>query len=276
MAAIAGFALWVGSYFFGTQGAVIGLGAALLLQAVAYFNGHKMALAFARAQELRPGELTWLRQATDELSQRAGIPAPRLYLSPDPQPNAFAAGRNPGVAVVCINQGLLNAMGQREVVAVVAHEIGHIRNRDTLTMTVVAAFATFISFLANIAWIIPRGDNEERNPLVDLVMMVLAPFVAMFIQMAISRTRDFAADRAAAELTGDPTSMIDALRALERGTHRVPSYTAQPATAHMYIASPFRAGGIGKLFMTHPPVEDRIRALAELRGAPVRGRRVYQ
>lgn len=265
LAAMAGFALWIGSYFFGQQGAVIGLVVALLLQAVAYFNGHKMALGFARAQKLQPGQLPWLERATAELSQRAGIPTPQLYISPDPQPNAFAAGRNPSVAVVCVNEGLLSLMNQREVVSVVAHEIGHIRNRDTLTMTVVAAFATFISFLANIAWLIPRGDNEERNPLVDLLMMFLAPVVATIIQLAVSRTREFAADRAAAELTGDPNSMIEALRRLESGTRQVPSYTAQPATAHMYIAAPFRGGGFMKLFMTHPPTEDRIRALSELR-----------
>lgn len=273
MAAIAGFALWIGSYFFGQQGAVIGLAVALLLQAFAYFNGHKMALAFARAEEVRPGQMPWLEQATAELSQRAGIPTPKLYLSPDPQPNAFAAGRNPSVAVVCINEGLLRMMDRREVVSVLAHEIGHIRNRDTMTMTVVAAFATFISFLANIAWLIPRGDNEDRNPIVDLLMMLLAPVVATMIQMAVSRTREFAADRAAAELTGDPNAMISALRSLERGTKGVPSYTAQPATAHMYIAPPFRGGGFMKLFMTHPPTEDRIKALAELsqasRGVPV-------
>lgn len=274
MAAIAGFALWIGSYFFGQQGAVIGLAVAFLLQAVAYFNGHKMALAFARAQPLRAGQLPWLEQATAELSQRAGIPAPQLYISPDPQPNAFAAGRNPSVAVVCVNEGLLNLMDRREVVSVVAHEIGHIRNRDTLTMTMVAAFATFISFLANIAWLIPRGDgDDERNPIVDLLMMFLAPVIATMIQMAVSRTREFAADRAAAELTGDPNAMIDALRRLETGTQRIPSGTAQPATAHMYIAAPFRGGGFMKLFMTHPPTEDRIRALAELRqtkGVPAR------
>lgn len=266
--AISGFALWVGSYFFGTQGAVIGLGLALVLQAVSFFGGHKIALSFARARELQPGELPWLEEAVAQLSQRAGIPVPGIYISPDPQPNAFAAGRNPKVAVVCINEGLLRVMGRREVVAVLAHEIGHIRNRDTLLMTVVAAFATFISFLANIAWFIPRGDNEERNPVVDLLMMFLAPVIATLVQLAISRTREFEADRAAAELTGDPRSMISALEALERGTEAIPSYTAQAATAHMYIASPFTGGGLSKLFMTHPPMADRIRALAELRGVP--------
>lgn len=266
LAAIAGLAIWLGSYFFGAQGAVLGLVVALLFQSVAYFNGHKMALAFARAREVRPGEIPWLEEATRELSQRAGIPTPKLYLSPDPQPNAFAAGRNPSVAVVNINQGLLRVMGRREVIAVLAHEIGHIKNRDTLTMTVVAAFATFISFLANIAWFIPSSDDDGRNPLVDLLMMLIAPISATLIQLAISRTREFAADRTAAELTGDPMSMVYALEALERGTEAVPSATAQPATAHMYIAAPFRGGGLAKLFSTHPPTKDRIRALQELRG----------
>jgi len=265
LAAIGGLAVWIGSYFFGPQGAVIGLVLALLFQSISFFQGHKIALSFARAQELAPGELPWLQDAAEELSRKAGIPTPKMYISPDPQPNAFAAGRNPSVAVVCINEGLINAMGRREVIAVLAHEIGHIRNRDTLIMTVVAAFATFISLLANIAWFLPRGDNEDRNPISDILVMLLAPISATLIQMAVSRTREFAADRTAAELMGEPTSMMNALASLERGTHRVPSYTAQPATAHMYIAAPFTGGGLMKLFMTHPPIEERIARLGQLR-----------
>jgi heat shock protein HtpX len=267
LAAIAGLAIWLGSALFGTQGAIIGLVVALLFQAVAFFNGHRMALSFARARELQPGELPWLQDAAEELSRRAGIPTPKMYISPDPQPNAFAAGRNPSVAVVNINEGLLRIMGRREVIAVLAHEIGHIKNRDTLTMTVVAAFATFISLLANLAWFIPMGNDEDGpNPIASLAMLIVAPFAAMMIQMAISRTREYAADRTAAELTGDPLSMVHALESLERGTEAIPSATAQPATAHMYIASPLRGGGIGALFSTHPPIEQRIRALQAIRG----------
>lgn len=265
LAAIGGLAVWLGFYFFGTSGAAIGLVLALAFQGISFFAGHKMALSFARAREVEPGSIPWLEQAVAELSQRAQIPAPRLYISPDPQPNAFAAGRNPDVAVVCINEGLLNVMRHDEVVAVVAHEIGHIRNRDTLTMTVAAAFATFISFLGNLIWfVVPRGSDEDRNPLVDLAMLIVAPLAATMIQLAISRTREFAADRAAAELTGDPGAMIRALKTLDATVDAVPSYTAQPSTAHMYIASPFRGGGLMKLFRTHPPIEERI---AALRGA---------
>jgi heat shock protein HtpX len=260
LAAIGGLAVLLGSYFFGPNGAVIGLAAALLFQSISLFAGHKIALSFARAKELRPGAIPWLEDAAEQLSRRAGIPTPRLYISPDPQPNAFAAGRSPEVAVVCINEGLLRAMSPREVVAVLAHEIGPNRNPDMLNKTVVAAFASFISFLGNIGWLFGHGD-DDRNPLFDLLAMFLAPISAMLIQLAISRTREFGADHAAAELTGDPESMIDALRTLERGTELVPSPTAQAATAHMYIASPFRGGGLGKLFMTHPPISERIAAL---------------
>lgn len=267
MALFGGLAVVVGRYFFGLQGAVIGLGAAVLFQSIAYFNGHKMAIRMAHGvafEELDPrtqNQLAWLSAANETLSQRAGIPAPKLYISPDPQPNAFAAGRNPSVAVVCFNEGLLNLMPRDQVIAVLAHELGHVKNRDSLLMTVTAAFATFISFLAQLAWLIPRGDNEERNPIVDLLMMVLAPITATVIQMAISRTREFGADRAAADLIGSPQPMISALRSLERGTERIPSATAQTASAHMYIASPFSGGGLMKLFMTHPPIEERVRAL---------------
>jgi heat shock protein HtpX len=265
LAAIGGLAVAIGSYFFGANGAVIGLGLAFLVQGFAYFNGHKLALRFAHAEPLQPGALPWYENAAQELSQRAGIPTPQLYLSPDPQPNAFAAGRNPQVAVVCVNQGLLDLMPRQQVIAVLAHEIGHIKNRDTLIMTVAAAMASFISMLANFAFFIPRGDNEDRNPFVDILMMLLAPISATLIQMAISRAREFEADRAAAELMGDARPMMDALASLERGTHSVPSYTAQPSTAHMYIAAPFSGGGIFKLFMTHPPIEERIQSLARLR-----------
>jgi len=255
-------AVGVGGYFFGTQGAVIGIVVAFLFQAFAYFNGHKMAIAMSHSQPVAPGSIPWLEQANRDLSERAGIPAPTLYLSPDPQPNAFAAGRNPSVAVVSFNQGLLDLMPRDQVIAVLAHEIAHVKNRDSLTMTVAAAFGTFITFLANIAWLIPRGDNEDRNPLVDILMMIFAPLAATVIQLAISRTREYAADRMAADLVGSPEPMIGALQSLERGTNRIPTHTAQPTTAHMYIASPFGgAKGLMKLFMTHPPIEDRINAL---------------
>jgi heat shock protein HtpX len=261
---IGALAVGIGQYFFGSNGAMIGLVLALGFQGFAFFNGHKMALRFAHAQELPPGGLPWLEAAAQQIAQRAGIPVPKLYISPDPQPNAFAAGRNPDVAVVCFNQGLLDAMPRDQVVAVMAHEFAHIKNRDSLTMTVVAAMGTFISFLANIAWLIPKGENEDRNPFVDILVMILAPITATIIQLAVSRTREYAADRAAALYLGDARPMMNALETLDAGTHRIASPLAQQTTAHMYIASPFNGGGLAKLFSTHPAIADRLQNLAEV------------
>jgi heat shock protein HtpX len=256
-------AVGVGAAFFGVKGAVIGLVIAFAFQAISLFTGHKMALAFAHAEPLPDGSLPWLHDAADQLARKAGIPTPKLYLSPDPQPNAFAAGRSPEVAVVCINQGLLEAMPRDEVVSVLAHEFGHIKNRDILTMTIAAAMVSFINMLAYLAYFVPvGGDNRRGNPLVQLAIIILAPITATLIQLAISRQREFAADRASAELVGSSQPMIAALQTLEATTDRIPSSTARPATAHMYIASPFGGGGgIGALFRTHPTTEQRIAAL---------------
>jgi heat shock protein HtpX len=266
MAAVGALAVGVGAAFFGVKGAIIGLVVAFAFQAISLFTGHKMALSFAHAEPLAGNDLPWLHDAADMLARRAGIPTPKLYISPDPQPNAFAAGRNPEVAVVCINQGLLKAMPRDQVVAVLAHEFGHIKNRDILTMTVTAAMVSFINMLAYVAYFIPVGgdDNRRGNPLVQLAIIILAPITATLIQLAISRQREFAADRAAAELVGSPEPMMGALLTLDRATEVIPSATARPATAHMYIASPFGGGGLGSLFRTHPTVEQRIAALREL------------
>jgi len=255
-------AVGIGALFFGQSGAIIGLLAALLFQSISLFAGHKLALSFARAQPLGPNQLPWLHQAAERLSQKAGIPTPTLYISPDPQPNAFAAGWSPKVAVINFNKGLIENMPEDQVIAVMAHEIGHIKNRDMLTMTVAAAAASFIQFIAYLAYFVPIGDGRERNPLVGLLIAIFAPISATIIQMAISRTREFGADRTAAELLGTPQPMIQALQSLDRGTHRIKSPVAQPQMAHMYIASPFSGQGLAKLFSTHPPIEDRIRALS--------------
>ena len=264
LAVVGAIAVGIGAAFFGSKGAIIGLLIALAFQGFSLFAGHKMALSFAKAQELGPNDLPWLHQAAERMSQRAGIPTPKLYLSPDPQPNAFAAGWKPDVAVVCFNRGLIDLMPQDQVVAVLAHELGHIKNRDMLTMTVAAAASSFINMVAHLAYFIPIGDDRERNPLVGLALLILAPITATLIQLAISRTREFGADATAAELMGTPNPMIQALASLDRGTHQIQSLTAEPSTAHMYIASPFSGGGLMKLFSTHPPIEDRIRALQSL------------
>lgn len=264
LAVVGAIAVGIGAAFFGVKGAIIGLLIALAFQGFSLFAGHKMAIRFARAQELGPTQIPWLHEATERLSQKAGIPTPKLYLSPDPQPNAFAAGWKPEVAVVCFNQGLIELMPREEVIAVLAHELAHIKNRDMLTMTVAAAAATFINMIAHLAYFIPMGDDRERNPLVGLLLMIFAPITATMIQLAISRTREFSADATAAELMGNPRPMMNALQSLDRGTHAIASRTAEPATAHMYIASPFNGEGLMKLFSTHPPVKDRIAALQAL------------
>lgn len=268
MVAVGAIAVGAGAAFFGVKGAIAGLLIAFAFQTISLFSGHKMALMMAKAAPLPDDQLPWLHDAATMLAKRAGIPAPKLYISPDPQPNAFAAGRNPEVAVVCINQGLLQLMPRDEVISVLAHEFGHIRNRDILTMTITAAMVTFVNMLAYLAWFIPVGDGNRRgNPLVQLAILILAPISAVMIQLAISRQREYAADRASAELVGSPEPMIHALRDLDRATDEIPSLTAQPSTAHMYIASPFGKGnGMQSLFRTHPTVEQRIAALRSITG----------
>jgi heat shock protein HtpX len=264
LAIVGAIAVGIGAAFFGAKGAVIGLLIALAFQGFSLFAGHKMALSFAKAQELDPREIPWMFEAVQRLSEKAGVPPPKVYLSPDPQPNAFAAGWKPEVAVICVNRGLLELMPQDQVIAVLAHEIAHIKNRDMLTMTVAAAAASFINMIAYLAYFVPMGDDREHNPLAGLLLMIFAPITATLIQLAISRTREFGADATAAHLLGTPKPMMSALQSLDRGTHSIASPTAQPSTAHMYIASPLSGGGLSKLFSTHPPVEDRIRALAAL------------
>lgn len=261
LAGLAVLAVGIGRLF-GPSGMIVGLAFALLSNGVAYFFGAKIALSSVGARPLEPGELPWLDEAMDRLCQRAGIPRAPVYLSDDPQPNAFAAGRGPGNAVVCVNRGLLDSMNHAEVEAVLAHEIGHIVNRDTLTMTIAAAVAGMITFVAHMALWFGGGSSDDRdnaNPFAILLMAILAPFAAMLIQLAISRTREYGADRKSAELMDSAAPMINALRKLEHSSE-TQSRFARPNTAHMYIAAPFKVSG---LFSTHPSVGDRVRHLAE-------------
>lgn len=264
LGALAALAVGIGRLF-GPTGALIGLAFGLVTNGVAYFFGDKIALTSVGARPLQPGELPWLHEAADRLSRRAGIPPVPIFLSDDPQPNAFAAGRGPGKAVVCINVGLLNAMTPTEVEAVLAHEIGHIVNRDTLIMTVAAATVGVITYIVQIGAMFggPQDEEGRPNPIAGLLLMIVAPLAGMMIQFAISRSREYAADRKSAELLDSAAPMINALRKLERGSEEIPSRYAQPATAHMYISSPLRGGGLMGLFSTHPAIGDRVRKLAD-------------
>jgi heat shock protein HtpX len=265
MVVMAGIFFLVGYIFKGYGGALLALGLSLAFNFGMFWFSEKIALKFAKAQELQPGQMPWLEQANAELSQRAGIPPARLHISPDPQPNAFACGRGPGNASICINQGLIHAMPQDQVIGVLAHEIAHIANRDVLTMTVVASMASAIMFISRFALFF-GGDEDGPNPIAAIAIMILGPVAAILVQMAVSRQREYAADEMGARL-GNPLPLANALESLHSYGQRVQSATAAPQTAHMYISNPFRAQGLMALFSTHPPVEERVRRLMSLQGA---------
>ena len=270
--------LLVGAWLGGTTGMIIALGLALAMNFAGYWYSDRIVLRMAHAEPLTRYEAPDLYRTLDRLAARAGIPTPRLYLAPDPQPNAFATGRSPRRGVVAVNEGLLRLLSDREIEGVLAHEIAHIKHRDTLTMAVAASLAGAVMTLVDLAqWALLFGvgaadeDDEQPNPFVFLVALLVAPLAALLIQLGVSRTREFAADHTAASLTGSPGGLISALLKLDRQAQLVPALAAQPATAHLWIVSPLRgsSGGIGslaKLFMTHPPVEERVERLRALAG----------
>ncbi len=266
LAGLAGLMVLCGSLLGGPTGMIIGLGFGLALVGGSYWYSDRLAIRSARAREIEPGELDWLRSDLALLANRAGMPTPRLFLSPDDQPNAFATGRNESTAVVCVTQGLLRVLDRDEVRGVVAHEIAHIRHRDILIGSVAAAVATGISAIANMAMFAGMfGDDDDApNPAAVLLMALVAPLAASVLQMALSRSREFEADRKGAELLGDPRPLASALAKLDRLASRVPMDVA-PAQATAYIVNPLtgRKVSFARLFLTHPPTEDRIARLLE-------------
>ena len=256
-----------------------GLGLALVLNGSAYWFSDRIALAAARAREVSPAEAPMLYRLADRLAVQYGVPRPKVYVSPDPSPNAFATGRNPKHAAISVNEGLLRILDEEELYGVLAHEFGHVRNRDILISSVVAVIAGAITLLANIAqWGLMFGgyggrDDRERGgggAIVALLTIILAPIAALLIQLAVSRSREYQADRTGAEVSGDPLALASALRKLERATQAIPSQTATPAFAHLYIVNPLRREGLSNLFSTHPPIEERIRRLEEMAGGGLR------
>jgi len=256
----------VGGWLGGTGGMVVALGLALAMNVGSYWFSDRIILRMTGAEPLDESAAPDLYAMTRRLAERAGIPMPRLYLIPDPQPNAFATGRTPERGVVAVNQGLLDLLSRAQVEGVIAHEIAHIKHRDTLTMTVAASLAGAIMTLINIAqWsTLFRSDDEEGPGLLGVLLAgLVAPIAAGLIQMAISRAREYEADRTAAELTGSAQGLIGALQKLEQAAQRIPSTSLQPATAHLAIVNPLAgaAATFARLFSTHPPVEERIAAL---------------
>jgi len=276
LAGLAGLLLVVGTALGGRGGATIALVIALAMNGFSYFFSHKLAIKMARAVPITEAEAPQLYSVVRSLSMRANQPMPKLYMSPSPQLNAFATGRNPSNGVVCVNRGLYDALTPEELEGVLGHELQHVYNRDILVGSVAATIATAISYLAMIArWgaIFGGGgrDRDNNNPLVLLAAAIVAPIAASIVQLAVTRSRESLADRTGAELTGNPLGLARALAKLDAGAHdprrlragHVPA-EANAAMGHMYISAPFGGAGMSKLFRSHPPISERIEALGEI------------
>jgi heat shock protein HtpX len=256
----------------GRQGLYIALFLAVAMNFAGYFFSDKIALSMYHAQPVSETENTNVYRIigpmTQRLCQRMGLPMPKLWLIPDHSPNAFATGRNPQHASVAVTAGILELMGEQEIEGVIAHELGHVKNRDILISSIAATMAAAITSLAQMAFFFggSRHDEEDNGGGMAgaLLMLILGPIAAMLIQMAISRTREYAADAAAAKYTGTPYGLISALQKLESYSRRIPM-DASPATAHMFIMQPFTGRSMMKLFSTHPATEERIARLQAMR-----------
>ena len=272
LAALTGFFLVVGYLLGGKASLMIALVVALGMNLFAYWNSDSMVLRMANAREVGPNEAPELYGIVQSLAGRAGLPMPRVYVIDENQPNAFATGRSPEHAAVAATTGLLRHLSREEITGVLAHELAHVKNRDTLTMTVAATLSGAIGMLASFGGLFGGGRDENGRPLVSPIVaiaaMFLAPVAASLVQMAISRSREFEADRLGAEISGQPLWLASALARLHQGTQAIPNATAEanPATAHLYIDNPLSGGGMASLFSTHPPMEERIARLQALAG----------
>jgi len=270
LAAMTGLFLAIGFVIGGEGGMAIAFLFALGMNAFAYWNSDKMVLRMYGAREVGPSDAPEYYGIVEKLVQNAGLPMPRVFIMDNDQPNAFATGRNPENAAVAATTGLLRNLTREEVAGVMAHELAHVRNRDTLTMTITATIAGAISMLASFALFF--GGNNRNNPLGivgTILIMILAPVAAALVQMAISRTREYAADAGGAEICGNPLWLASALAKLERGAVAIDNEEAEanPATAHMFIINPLHGGSVDNLFSTHPNTANRIERLREMAGA---------
>ncbi len=261
LAAIIGLAMGIGSIW-GTRGLVVGFAFGGIMNLVAFFFSDKIALATMGARQVSPAEAPELYRMVEVLSDRAGIPVPRVYASPQQAPNAFATGRSPRHAAVCVTTGLLQLLSPGEVRAVLAHEIAHVKHRDTLISTIAATVAGAITMVAHLAWFVPvrGGDGEGGNPLGTIFLILVAPIAATIIQLAISRSREYAADHRGGELHGQPLDLAHALVKLESHARRIPMRYSR-TYENMYIVQPFSGERVAGIFSTHPPTAKRVAAL---------------
>jgi len=270
MAALTGLFLVVGFLIGGGPGMVIAFLFAAGTNLFAYWNSDKMLLSMYGARQVDEASAPDIVHLVRQLSQNAGLPMPKVYVIENEQPNAFATGRDPEHAAVCVTSGLLQRVSHEELAGVLAHELGHVKHRDTLTMTITATIAGAVSMLANFAFFL--GGDRRNNPLGlvgMLLVMLLAPIAAVLVQMAVSRSREFEADKAGAEISGRPLWLASALEHIDSAARRIDNVEAEqnPATAHMFIVNPLH-GGLSGLFASHPSTEERIARLRELAGQP--------
>jgi heat shock protein HtpX len=258
----------VGYLIGGQTGALIALVVAAAMNLFGYWNSDRMVLSMYGAREVDARTAPDLYTLVQQLAARANLPMPRVFIIDSPQPNAFATGRNPQHAAVAISSGLMNALTREEVAGVIAHELAHVKNHDTLTMTITATIAGAISMLAQFGMFFGgnRDNNNGTGIIGTLAMVILAPLAAMLVQMAISRTREYAADRMGAEIAGEPRHLASALAKIENAARRIPNEQAEqnPATAHLFIINPLSGQRMDNLFSTHPATENRIAALEQL------------
>jgi heat shock protein HtpX len=264
MASLGGLLVVIGALIGGPQGAGFFLLIALVINLGSYFFSDKLALAASRAKPIDESEAPRLYQMMRELTTRADLPMPRLYMIPSDQPNAFATGRNPKHSAVAVTRGITKLLSEDELRGVLAHELTHVRNRDILIQSVASAIGTAITYIAYMLMWVGDDDNGPLGLVAALAMVILAPIAASVIQLAISRQREYAADAGGAELCGNPESLASALLRLEQGAAAMPMQVNQAAEP-LYIVRPFKGKGLQGLFSTHPPIEERVRRLRQMR-----------
>ncbi len=266
MAALGALLVAIGGYIGGKNGATLALIIAFVMNIGSYWFSDKVVLSMYNAQEVTEADAPDLYHLVSQLVAKAGLPMPRVYIIPDPSPNAFATGRNPSHAAVAVTEGILRLLTWEELAGVISHELSHVKHRDILIQTIASVFGAAITYLAQFGMFFGGRDEEGRGSFLGMLLMaILGPIAAMIIQMAISRSREYMADASGAEICGQPLWLASALDKLRRGVEATPM-NAAPATESMFIVSPFLGGTMAKLFATHPPIEERIARLQHMAG----------